>query len=263
MSKLFLALGAASVLGWLLVSNPAQTKEPAPDETHKLTVSSHATTYADPDAAMVTFAVTVTGDTSQEARQRMDQKTHEIKDRIAKLRTARTTLEVVPGPLNLLMAAGPAADGSQSTQGFQAETRFSVTIREKHKDQLRNMAVQVGDVAADLGGVGVTDLGNRFSRLTALRGFGRGSAQPPEKVAGPTVEWLCENVGAARAQAVKKALDEALSSARVISGSSKVKVAEVEVDHSETWARTRLSETGGPASGRVPVTVTVKVICSY
>lgn len=266
MNALFRLLTVAPLLGLVLSGRPAAAQERAPEGGRKLTVSSNATILADPDAAVITFAATATGPTTREAREGADKRIKAIKDGITNLKLTGLTIEVVPTPLNLLVAAVPGPDGSHPTQGFHAQSQFSVTLREKDKEKLRDMVVRVGDVVVENGGIGPPDERAPRLRLPArLGGIGGGGAEPPEKAPGPSVEWLCENDSQARQKAVRKAVDEALASARVIAEPANLKVTEVEVQQALPTSRIRfnLSEGAVLDSGRVPIKVTVKVTCSY
>jgi uncharacterized protein YggE len=254
------------LLGLLLGCTQATAQEPAAEGGRKLTVSANATVLADPDAAVITFAVSATGGKGKEAREAADKRASAIKDGIDGLGLKNVMVEVVPLPLSLLVSGDPGPDGTQTTQGAQARSLFSVTAREKNKQKLREMVVRLADVVVENGGVGATDEASPRFRLPArAAAFGAVAAQPLEKVPGPSVEWLCESSTEPRQKAVKKAVDEALASARAVAENAKLKVTEVAVQQTVSFPsfRSRLTEPGVSASGRVPIEVSVTVTCSY
>jgi uncharacterized protein YggE len=241
-------------------------QEAAAEGSRKLTVSANATVFADPDAAVITFHVAATEPKGKEAREAADKRANAIKEAITGLGLKSVTVEIVPLPLTLLVAADPGPDGSQPTQGAVARSLFSVRVREKDKEKLREMAVRIADLVVDNGGVGLTDEPTPRFRIPARVGaFGAGAAQPPEKIPGPSVEWICENNRQARQDAVKQAVDEALASAQVVAEKAKLKINDIDVHQTLPLPiiRSRLSEGATLASGRVAIEITVKVTCTY
>lgn len=254
------------VFGLAFLTSPLAAFAQAAAEGRKLTVSSNALAYADPDAAVITFTVTGKGSTSKDAREHINKRTKAIKDRIADLKHAGISIDVVPTPLQLLVAAVPGPDGSQPTEGFQSQSRFSVNIREKDKGKLRDLVVRVGDIAVENGGVGQLDeRESRFRMPARFGGLGLAMPEPPEKVPGPSVEWLCENDRQARAKAVKSAVEEARATAFVVAESAALTVKEVHVQQNMSNASLRRSLIGeaAPSVGRVLIEVTVTVTFAY
>ena len=255
------------VVGLVLSYTLGEAQQPTPSGGRKLTVSSSATVQADPDTAVISFAVTATGVEGKEVRERTTKRANTIKEEIRKLGLKAVTVGIVPLPLSPLVARDPNPDGSQPTVGFDARSLFSVTVRNKDIEQLREMVVRIGDVVVENGGVGLPQEGSSsFRLLPRLGGLGGGAAPPPEKVPGPSVEWRCENDKEARQRAVKKAVEAALASARVVAEPAQLHVTEIEVQQTTlAWPRVRLSSSEGDATiaGRVPIEVNVKVSCSY
>src|SRR5438105_10672998 len=91
------------VIGLVVSCWPAMAVAQVPAEGRKLTVSSTATVHADPDTAVITFAVTAKGGTGKEAREDLDKRAKVIKDAITSLKLTGVTIDVVPAPLQPLV----------------------------------------------------------------------------------------------------------------------------------------------------------------
>ncbi len=266
MNALFRCGGLSFLLG-LVLCCPSRAHAQGAEGQRKLTVSSSATVYADADTAVISFAVLARAPTTKEARDRTGKRTATIRDAIANLKLTGVTVDVVPEPLHPLVSATPAVDGTENVQGYQAKSRLSVTVRVKDTEKLRALVAQVGDVAMENGAIGLSE--DRVQRLRLpmrLRGGLGGAAapEPPEEAPGPSVEWLCENATAARQLAVKRAVEQALANARAVTGAARPKVLEVEVQSTHLSEMPySLRNAAPPHLGRVPVGVTVRVICSY
>jgi uncharacterized protein YggE len=257
-----LRIAVPVVLLGLLLGSASPAAPDAAATGQKLTVSGSATVFADPDAAVLTFAVTTSDAKGKAARASAEKRVGNIKEGIAGLGFKNVTVEVVPVPLSLVVAGPPNPDGSQQVQSVQARSLFYVTVREGNKDRLREMVRQIADVAVENGGVSPSDGSSLRTRFAG--GFGRGATT--DTVPGPQVEWRCENDQQPRQKAIRKAVDDALASARTVADRSPVKVLEVEVgggvaDRLDVLRSRLLDTPSNPA--HVPISVTVKVICSY
>ena len=120
---------------------PANGQETPAKATRKLVVSGSATLFVKPDMASITFLVTSTEGSVQNARDVNDKQVKKIKDGLAALKFTMLDIQVIPAgiatvrsdPGNLGVPVVPP------TLNRQAQSTFRVTVREKNDDKLRDM----------------------------------------------------------------------------------------------------------------------------
>jgi uncharacterized protein YggE len=253
-------------VGLVFGCGASSADEPAAEGGRKLTVSANAIVQAEPDSAMISFSLVYSGTKAKDAREAVDKRVNAIRDAVNALGLKNVSLEIVPVPLNVMIAGNPLPDGSQPPVGYQAKCNCWINVREKDKAKLRDMVVRIGDTVAENGGLGPADDTNplrfRAARFNAIGG----PAQPPETVPGPAVEWLCENDSVVRQDAVKRAVNDALATAHTVAGKSQLKVVEVSVQPTvSSGSRIRAALVGNPVQtlGTVAIEVTVNVTCTY
>jgi uncharacterized protein YggE len=233
--------------------------EPAKDAGRKVVAYASATVYAKPDAARLTFALAT--EAAAKAREENDKQVKKVKDGLATLAFPNLEVRVVPLAVNTVPT--PAIAGAMPAGTTkQAQTVFVVTVREKNPEKLKEMATKLADVAEEGGGVALA----AEDSFRAVRAIGIGMGGVPETKQGPRIEWLSENAGDARREAIKRAVAEARASAQAAVGDAPLRVVEVQVWGREnflTGIRLHDDEPATASLGQVPTTVNVQVTYSY
>ncbi len=144
-------------------------------------------------------------------------------------------------------------------QTKQIQTLFVVTLRDADLERLGTNVRKLVDLVVENGGMAASDdTGFRGARL-----LGPGVT---ENFPGPRIEWLVENPGDARRQAIKRAVKEATENARAAVGDqANLQVAEIDIAVPEEYAAIRRFRPDTPTSetGLIPVTCEVKVTFMY
>jgi uncharacterized protein YggE len=254
-------------LCWLAIGIlPGFGEESAKNKVRKVTATATATAHVKPDSARISFIVTTDETTPKGAREAHDKQIKKIKEALAAvpLKKVEVEVEVVPSPMTTLLAAQPNAAGVRTPQGKRARSIIYVTVREKDAAKLRGAVVSLAEVAADNGGKPVkADDFPPFRRVRRLGGLGGGDE--PETVHTLAIEWLAGAGGAARRDAVRRAVREAMADAQAAVGEAKLHVLEIDVSASKDRVQTfRVRDTSDDAeSSLIPIRVDVRVTCSY
>jgi uncharacterized protein YggE len=259
---------ALVILCWLVVGVvPGRGAESAKNKARKVTATATATAHVKPDSARISFAVTTDETTAKSAREAHDKQVKKIKEALAALPLKKMAIEVevVPSPLATLLSAQPNPGGVRAPQGKRARSIFYVTVREKDLGKLRGAVVKLAEVAADNGGKPVK--ADDFLPVRRIRRLGGlGGADEQEAAPAPTIEWLAAEGGAARREAVRRAVRDALADAQAAVGEAKLQVVEIDVLAGKERAQRviRLRDTSDDAeSSLILIQVEVRVTCSY
>jgi uncharacterized protein YggE len=253
----------------VLLSLTAAAVAPAQDAKsgkRKLVVTGAATVMVKPDAARLVFTVTTTDPTAKNAREENEKQVKKLKDSLTGLAFKNVEIQVLPAPVSSAVgddfpgaAAGPAPAPPSNKQ---AQSSFHVTIRDRDADKLREAVVKLADAAAEAGATG-SDAGDGFTPRLVRRGRLGGFAMAAG-TSGPRIDWLAENVGEARKQAIKKAVAEAHENAQAAVGDAKLEVVEMHITTSETISRVRaINDYSSGEPGPIPVTIEVQITYSY
>lgn len=253
-------------LVWLAISATADGQDTGKDPGRKLVVNGSATVYARPDAARVSFVVNT--EVIAKAREENDKQTKKMKDSLVALGFQGLDIQVQPGAINNVTNMDPqAAPGVPALKHQQTQCTFSVTIRHTDVDKLREMVTRVADVAMENGGTAASN--NPYGQMFRMGGMGGGRMGGPETNFGPNIEWLAENPGEARRDAIKRAVSDAQANAQAAVGDAKLTLVGVTIstgakdDRVNALLRNPFMETPTPSAGRLPITVDVQVTFSY
>jgi uncharacterized protein YggE len=258
---------AAAVLLLLTIGLlPALGEDAAKNKGRKVTAAATATAHVQPDSARITFAVTTDEMNAKSARDEHDKQVKKVKEALAAvaLKKKEVVVEVVPSPLVTLLSNQPNAGGVRAPQGKRARSTFHVTVREKDAAKLRGLVVKLAEAAADNGGKPLNaddfPLIRRGGRLARL-----GGGNDPEALPAPAIEWLAATGGAARRDAVRRAVREALADAQAAVGEAKLQVLEIHISASREKVQrlTFRAVSDDEDSTLIPIHVNVQVTCSY
>lgn len=243
-----------------------------------ITVTGTATVYAKPDVARIHYGVRVSEPSADAVKDVLTKSTTAIDEAVKKLKLAGLTVTTAPviikqssGNNGIGLAVPAAPGGAAPAPGLGPYLGFSshtATVTEKDPEKLR-AAVDGFVQAVTEAGANTAGGEERESNL--------GFAFPgQESSGGPKVVLAREDDSAAREQALQKAVEKAVKSARAIAkglGGGEVKVLSV-TDSPEPERPTpesllsiygiESSGTGGRVpAGEVEVKVRVVVKCSY
>jgi hypothetical protein len=84
-----------------------------------------------------------------------------------------------------------------------------------------------------------------------------------ESRSGPKIDWLAEEISAARRQAIKKAVSDAQASAQAAVGDGKLEVVEIRILTDAESRRSLRANTTTSTDVTIPVRVEVEVTYSY
>jgi uncharacterized protein YggE len=257
-----LAFGSVPALGQTVVAGPKSEPRKV-----TVTVTANATSYAKPNAARLTFVVM--SQTQANIREDNDRQVAKVKKGLADLALANLDVQVVPSSINTLQVTaarqkgfvgpgGPAmAQPAQQTK--QIQTLFVVTLRDKEVERLGTGVAKLSDLIVENGGMAPNDDTGPGFRTTRL------AAAASESFLGPRIDWLAENSGDARRQAIKHAVKEATENARAAVGEpASLQVLSIDIttpDEHMTPRRSRLDLQAD--TGMIPLTVEVRVTFGY
>jgi hypothetical protein len=233
----------------------------------KVTAMATATYAAKPDGARLNFVVTTTEATDKSPREANEKRVKALTDTLVaiKLKDVNVEVRVVPSGVSTLATAPAGLTDSGAVQAKRARSTFCVTIRAKDQDKLHDAVSRLAEAAAEGGGTAVET--DRFTGFSVPRfrrgGFGGAVVEEPESVPGPTIEWLATPSAEARREAIQRAVKEALADAQAAVGQEKLNVVEIDVKPSETTPNYLSRDNGVDNSGSVPMSVAVRVTCSY
>jgi len=256
--KVRLAVVALLLLGLAAGIRTAGAEEPAKPAVKKITVTGTATVAVKPDAARLTFGVQTTMPDLKGARAENDKQVRKLVGSLVTLGYTGVDIQAVPGSVNSVSTTDPAGPaGPVMTR--QVQTTITVFVREKDVEKLREMVIKLADTASENGGA----LSNADDGLPlALRGrVGRAMMETSQ---GPQIEWLTQQVGEARREAIKKAVADARANALAAVPDAKLELVEVTVLSAENVLRQRIRS--GPYSYAVdpsPQSVTVEVQVTF
>ncbi len=269
---------ALVLLGWLAVAvAPLGAQEPARTAGHKVVVTNSATVYVPADAARLTFMVSTSG--MGKTREENEKQAKKLKEVLAGATTQNLDIHVTPLTLSTVISGGAAggigfggavpglpgiagAPGAAPATETQAQTLFTLTIREKDPEKLKALAIKLADTAKENGakGAGNEDMVMRRGFRMAMGGMN------VEAGTGPSIEWLSENTTEARKNAIKKAVREAQENAQAAVGDARLTLMEITVNSHEdqmaAYRAMRNDETSTDA-GRIPITVQVTVTYGF
>jgi hypothetical protein len=155
--------------------------------------------------------------------------------------------------------AGPAGP----VVSKQVQTVITVTVREKDPGKLREMAIKLSDTAVENAGSAVNS--DDYSPFAAR--LGRMGRMVPELTQGPSIEWLTQDIGEIRREAIKKAMRDALANAQAAVPDAKLEVAQVTVNTGDLPVLRQGSRVNPfgyvPDSGPNTLTVEVQVTFTY
>jgi uncharacterized protein YggE len=251
---------ALLLLGLAASIRTAGAEGPVKPATKKITVTGTATVAVKPDAARLTFGVHTTMPDLKGARTENDR---QVKKLVASLSTLGYTgleIQAVPGSVNSVTTNDPAGPaGPVMTR--QVQTTITVLAREKDVEKLREMVIKLADTASENGAAS----SNVDDGLPlALRGrVGRAVMDTSQ---GPQIEWLTQQTGEARREAIKKAVADARANALAAVPDAKLEQVEVTVTVFNTDSVVRQRTRSGFYASAVdpsPQSVTVEVQVTF
>jgi len=254
-----------SLLVW---ATPAIGKELAKENGRQVVASANATVYVKPDGALLTFAISTNEVTGKSVREANEKQVKKVKDALSAVHLNKVDVKtrVALTSINTLLSAQPNGAGARAIEGKRLRNIFYVTIREKNMDKLREAVCKLAEAATDNGAKPVYEEDDTEQMLRMARGrFGGGGPNGPTPGSGPAIEWLAGDTAAARRDAIRRAVRDALADAQAAVGDAKLNVVQIEVSAANEERRYV-----GPRGlrepiddGRIPVRVHVQVTCSY
>lgn len=247
-------------------------------EERVITTTGTATVYAKPDVARVFYGVRVSEPSADAVRDVLGKQTTAIEEAVKKLKLAGLTVTTAPISIkqssgnNPGLAAPVAPGGAAPGPGLGPYLGYSshtATITEKDPEKLRAAVDAFVKTVTEAG----ANTGGGEEKENNIGAFLPGQ----EQTGGPRVVLSREDDSAARDQALAKAVEKAVKSAKAIAkglGGGEVKVLSV-TDAPETEKAAQESmmsmiygaEAGGAGprvpAGEVEVKVRVVVKCSY
>jgi uncharacterized protein YggE len=200
----------------------AGAEEPAKPAVKKITVTGTATVAVKPDAARLTFALHTTMPDLKGARAENEKQVKKLLESLSTLRYKDVEFQAVPGSVNSVSTNDPAGPAGPVVTR-QVQTTITVLVREKDVEKLREMVIKLADTASENGGAsGTLDDGLGFAR-------GRVGRAVMETSQGPQIEWLTQQVGEARREAIKKAVADARANALAAVPDARLEMVEVTV----------------------------------
>jgi uncharacterized protein YggE len=250
---------ALLLLGLAAGVRTAGAEEPVRPAVKKITVTGTATVAVKPDAARLTFGVLTTMPDVKGARTENDKQVKKVLASLATVGGPGVEVQAVPGSVTSVSTTDPAGPAGPVVTR-QVQTSITVLVREKNVEKLREMVIELADTATSNGATGsVVDDGLGFPR-------GRVGRAVMETSQGPQIEWLTQNVGEARREAIKKAVADARANALAAVPDAKLELVEVNVTvlNNDTVTRQR-TRTGfyAYAVDPSPQTVTVEVQVTF
>jgi len=264
------ALFAAALVA--IAAGPA-----AADGDRVITTTGTATVYAKPDVVRIHYGVRVSEPSADAVKDTLGKNTTAIDEAVKKLKLSGLTITTAPvtikqssgnqGGLAAPVAPGGAAPGP-GLGPFLGYSSHTATISEKDPDKLRAAVDAFVKAVTEAG----ANTGGGEERENNIGVFLPGQ----ESSGGPKIVLSREDDSAAREQALQKAVEKALRSAKAIAkglGGGEVKVLsvtdapEAEKATPETLMSFYGIESSGGAprapAGEVEVRVRVVVKCSY
>jgi len=250
----------------------------AADGDRVISVTGTATVYAKPDVARIHYGVRVSEPSADAVKDVLTKTTTAIDEAVKKLKLAGLTVSTAPvtikqssgnqnGGLAVPVAPGAGAPGP-GLGPFLGFTSHTATISEKDPEKLRTAVDAFVKSITEAG----ANTGGGEERENNLGAFLPGQ----ESNGGPKIVLSRDDDSAAREQALQKAVEKSLRSARAIAkglGGGEVKVVsvtdapEAEKATPETLMSFYGIESSGAAprvpAGEVEVKVRVVVKCSY
>jgi uncharacterized protein YggE len=257
---------AVAVLAWLSGAGPAlHGQEPAKGEAARtIAVSATATAYVKPDVARVSFAVVTNVGVGAGVRDEHVAQVRKLKDALTALAIPDLETRVVPFSISTVTTGPrvilPNQQAPPPIQTKQVRTIFLLTVRDKDPDRLRDQVVKLADVAEEHNGISPGD-----DAQTGIRVPLRIGGTESETSAGPKIEWLAEDTGAARQKAIKQAIEEATENARAVAGDGKLQVVGVTITTPDQSliAYPGRAELPILKTGLIPITVQVRVTFAF
>jgi uncharacterized protein YggE len=251
-------------LAGLAAGAVSAAEEPAKTGGRKVTATASATVMVKPDGARLTFAVSTTDLNGRSPREENEKKIKKVKEALAALGFKKTEVEVqiLPSSVSTLIsvarANGPGG-GARAIQGKRARSVFYVTVRQKDPEKLREAVGKLSEAAME-NGASAADIDD--ARMVMRRRF---AADDTEALGSPTIDWLVTDSKAARREAIKQAVSDALSDAQAAVGDAKLKVMEINVSASKDQRlRASLRQLSVDAeAAQIAIRVEVQVVCSY
>jgi uncharacterized protein YggE len=247
-------------------------------EPRKVIVTANATTHVKPNAVRLSFVVT--SQTQGNVRDDNDRQVAKVKKALADLALVNLDMQVVPAAITSVQmterqvarfggggpGGGPAggpigAVPAVPVKTQQIQTLVVVTLRDKDLERLSSNVSKIADVVVDHGGIAPSDENSPGYRGTRILG-----AAYSESFPGPRIDWLAENAGEARQQAIKRAVKDAMENARAAVGDqANLQVAAIEISAPEDHGAVRRfrADVQPPETGLIPITVEVKVTFAY
>jgi len=260
---------AALLLTCVAGSRAAKADEPAKKETRKVIATAIGIARVRPDEARILFVVTTTEVPAKNARDANSKAVKAMRDALAAPPLSKANIDVQVTPITIDSLATVPTDelSSRVTHAKRARSLFSVIVREKDLNTLRELVGRITEAAVDHGGSG-PELETTFPRAPLRFPRGVGANEPLESVRGPVIEWRAQNMADARRDAIRQAVHDATSDAKAAAGDAPLTILEIDVSGAEdSPAAARVRSALGAVStdelGEVTIKVVVKMTCTY
>jgi uncharacterized protein YggE len=256
---------AAIVFCFFANAAASSADEAAKDEGRKVVATAAATGYVDPDGARLTFLMTTTENVEKSAREMNEKQVKKVRDALAGLSIVKLPVEVrlLPSTASTTVGNPEAPGGPRPMISKTAQTTVQVTVHETDLPKLRSAVARLAEIAIEHGGAG-SERETQFPRLRLPRAMA--VADEPERMPGPSIEWLSSDAARVRREVIRRATKEAIADAEAAAGVGNLKVVEINVRASEGYTAFNarlLADSESHRSIQIPVHVEVQVTCRY